>query len=69
VSSVRRDGDQFTITGNDEALQAVITVLIRHGVIAQHLRVDQANLDDAFVALTGHDQPPSAVHLDEARRE
>jgi ABC-2 type transport system ATP-binding protein len=69
VSSVRRDGDQFTVTGNDEALQAVITVLIRHGVIAQHLRVDQASLDDAFVALTGHGRPPSAVHLDEARRE
>jgi ABC-2 type transport system ATP-binding protein len=69
VSSVRREGDQFTITGNDEALQAVITVLIRHGVIAQHLRVDQANLDDAFVALTGHGRPPSAVDLDEARRE
>ena len=29
VSSVRRDGAQFTITGNEEALQAVITVLIR----------------------------------------
>jgi ABC-2 type transport system ATP-binding protein len=69
VSSVRRDGDQFTVTGNDEALQAVIAVLIRHGVIARHLRVDQASLDDAFVALTGHGQPPFAVRLDEARRE
>jgi ABC-2 type transport system ATP-binding protein len=56
VSTVRRDGDQFTVTGNEEAPQAVIGVLIRHGVIAQHLRVDQANLDDAFVALTTHDQ-------------
>ena len=59
VSGVRRDGAQFTVTGNEGALQAVITVLIRHGVIAQHLRVDQANLDDAFVALTRHDQRPS----------
>jgi len=59
VSDVRRDGAQFTVTGNDEALQAVITVLIRLGVIAQHLRVDQANLDDAFIALTSHDQQPS----------
>ena len=58
MSSVRRDGDQFTVTGNEDALQAVITVLIRHGIIAQHLRVDQANLDDAFVALTGHGRPP-----------
>ena len=53
VSSLRREGDQFTITGNEDALQAVITVLIQHGVVARHLRVDQANLDDAFVALTG----------------
>jgi ABC-2 type transport system ATP-binding protein len=53
VSSLRREGDQFTITGNEDALQAVITVLIQHGVMARHLRVDQANLDDAFVALTG----------------
>jgi len=56
VSAVRRDGDQFTVTGNGESLQAVIAVLIQHGVIAQHLRVDQANLDDAFIALTGRDQ-------------
>jgi ABC-2 type transport system ATP-binding protein len=53
VSSLQREGDQFTLTGNEDALQAVITVLIQHGVVARHLRVDQANLDDAFVALTG----------------
>jgi ABC-2 type transport system ATP-binding protein len=32
----------------------VISVLARQGVVADRLRVDQANLDDAFVALTGH---------------
>src|ERR1700744_5278259 len=56
VHSVRHDGEQFTVTGNEEALQAVITVLIKLGITAQHLRVDQATLDDAFVALTRHDQ-------------
>ena len=56
VHSVRHDGEQFTVTGNEEALQAVITVLIKLGITAQHLRVDQASLDDAFVALTRHDQ-------------
>jgi ABC-2 type transport system ATP-binding protein len=55
VHSVRREGDQFAVTGNEEALQAVMGVLIRRGVIARHLRLDQASLDDAFVALTAHD--------------
>jgi ABC-2 type transport system ATP-binding protein len=61
VHSVRHDGDQFTVTGNEEALQAVITVLIRLEITARHLRVDQASLDDAFVALTSHDQ---AIHAE-----
>jgi len=52
VSSVHSDGEQLLVTGNSEALQAVIAVLARQGVIAQHLRVEQATLDDAFVALT-----------------
>jgi ABC-2 type transport system ATP-binding protein len=54
VSSVLSDGEQLLVTGNNEALQAVIAVLARQGVIAQHLRVEQATLDDAFVALTGN---------------
>jgi ABC-2 type transport system ATP-binding protein len=53
VSSVHRDGEQFLVVGNSEALQAVIAVLARQGVIAEQLRVEQATLDDAFVALTG----------------
>jgi ABC-2 type transport system ATP-binding protein len=55
VHSVRREGDQFAVTGNEEALQAVMGVLIRRGITARHLRLDQASLDDAFVALTQHD--------------
>ena len=54
VSSVHWDGEQLVVTGNSEALQAVIAVLARQGVIAQHLRVEQATLDDAFVALTSN---------------
>jgi ABC-2 type transport system ATP-binding protein len=55
VHSVRREGDQFAVSGNEEALQAVMGVLIRRGIIARQLRLDQASLDDAFVALTAHD--------------
>ena len=58
VHSVRREGDQFAVTGTEEALQAVMGVLIRRGIIARHLRLDQASLDDAFVALTAHDPAP-----------
>jgi ABC-2 type transport system ATP-binding protein len=54
VSELHRDGDQYVITGSGNVLQAVISVLARQGVVADRLRVDQANLDDAFVALTGH---------------
>ena len=68
VYAVRRDGAQFTVTGNSEALQAVITVLVHLGIIAEHLRVDQANLDDAFVALTSHGRSPADAYPDEARR-
>jgi ABC-2 type transport system ATP-binding protein len=52
VTSVHRDGDHFLVTGNGEALQSVMAVLARQGIIASQLRVEQATLDDAFVALT-----------------
>ena len=35
---------------------AELPVLARHGIVAGQLRVEQANLEDAFVALTG-DRP------------
>jgi ABC-2 type transport system ATP-binding protein len=54
VSGMHRDGDQYVISGSGNVLQAVISVLARQGVVADRLRVDQASLDDAFVALTGH---------------
>ena len=41
------------MTGTGNLLHAVTTVLARNQVIAADLRVEQASLDDAFVALTG----------------
>jgi ABC-2 type transport system ATP-binding protein len=41
------------VTGNDNALNAVTSVLARHQIVARQLRVEQANLEDAFIALTG----------------
>jgi ABC-2 type transport system ATP-binding protein len=53
VTSVSRKGDVVTVTGNGNALNAVTSVLARNQIVAQHLRVGQANLEDAFLALTG----------------
>ncbi|WP_216206878.1 ABC transporter ATP-binding protein [Amycolatopsis aidingensis] len=53
VRTVQRSGDQVVITGTGNVLHAVTAVLARNQIIAGELRVDQANLDDAFVALTG----------------
>jgi ABC-2 type transport system ATP-binding protein len=53
VTDVRRHGDQVVVAGTGNLLHAVSSVLARHQIIARGLRVDQASLDDAFVALTG----------------
>ncbi|PRZ44166.1 ABC-2 type transport system ATP-binding protein [Antricoccus suffuscus] len=53
VTSVSHDGDHLVIAGNDTVIQAVMGVLARNNIVAGQLRVDQADLDDAFVAITG----------------
>ena len=55
VTSVTRRGDVVVVTGNSNALNAVTSVLARHQIVARQLRVDQASLEDAFVALTRRD--------------
>lgn len=53
VSDVERAGGQLVVTGTGNLLQAVTALLAQQQVIAGDLRVEQASLDDAFVALTG----------------
>jgi ABC-2 type transport system ATP-binding protein len=53
VTSVARRGDTVTVTGNGNALASVTAVLARDGIEPRQLRVEQANLEDAFLALTG----------------
>jgi ABC-2 type transport system ATP-binding protein len=55
VRDVSRNGSQIVVTGTGNLVNAVITVLARHEIVAGDLRVEQASLDDAFVALTGRD--------------
>ncbi|MEC3974143.1 ABC transporter ATP-binding protein [Amycolatopsis sp. H20-H5] len=53
VRRVERHGGQVIVTGGGNVVAAVTSLLARNHVIAGELRVEQANLDDAFVALTG----------------
>jgi ABC-2 type transport system ATP-binding protein len=53
VTSIRQVGPQLEVSGTGDLLQAVTSVLARHRIVAADLRVEQASLDDAFVALTG----------------
>jgi ABC-2 type transport system ATP-binding protein len=53
VTNVIYRGDVVVVTGNNNALNAVTSALARHQILARQLRVDQANLEDAFLALTG----------------
>jgi ABC-2 type transport system ATP-binding protein len=55
VTSVTRRGGLVVVTGNSNALNAVASVLARHQIVAQQLRVEQASLEDAFIALTSGD--------------
>lgn len=58
VTAVSHHGDQVVVTGNGNVLAVVIAALARQEVIAEQLRVDQANLEDAFVALTRQSHDP-----------
>ena len=53
VTSVIHRGDVVVVTGTSKALNAVISVLARNQIVAEQLRVEQATLEDAFLAFTG----------------
>jgi ABC-2 type transport system ATP-binding protein len=53
VSSIIRKGEVVVVTGTGNVLNAVISVLARNQIVAQQLRVDQGNLEDAYLELTG----------------
>ncbi|MCQ6249311.1 ABC transporter ATP-binding protein [Streptomyces malaysiensis] len=53
VGSVTRSKSQVTVVGKGNVVYAVISVLARNQIVANELRLEQASLDDAFVALTG----------------
>jgi len=54
VRSVQRAGQTLVVTGTGNLIGAVTATLARHEVIANDLRIEQASLDDAYLALTGN---------------
>ena len=53
VRSVRRHGPTVEVAGTGNLVPAIMAVLARNQIVANELRIEQADLDDAFVALTG----------------
>jgi ABC-2 type transport system ATP-binding protein len=68
VTSVREQGARTVVTGTGDVLQVVTGVLARHRIVAEDLRIEQANLDDAYVALTGRLHPDADDGVVASRR-
>ncbi|MER5217854.1 ABC transporter ATP-binding protein [Streptomyces sp. NPDC002838] len=52
LASVQHKDGRITLSGTDETVNAVITLLARAHITAHQLRVTEATLDDAFLDLT-----------------
>ncbi|MFJ9248298.1 ABC transporter ATP-binding protein [Streptomyces sp. NPDC101776] len=52
LTSVAHKDGRITLSGSDETVNAVITLLARGHITAHQLRVSDATLDDAFLDLT-----------------
>ncbi|MFD8812293.1 ATP-binding cassette domain-containing protein [Streptomyces sp. NPDC059627] len=52
LASIERKDGRITLSGTDETVNAVITLLARNHITAHQLRVVDATLDDAFLDLT-----------------
>jgi ABC-2 type transport system ATP-binding protein len=53
VRRVQRNGQVVVVTGTGDLLRAVTSVLARRQIVANDLRIEQASLDQAYLALTG----------------
>ncbi|SIQ24622.1 ABC-2 type transport system ATP-binding protein [Cellulosimicrobium aquatile] len=65
VTGVDVVGDRWRVTGRAQVLSSVAGALARAQVVAEDLRVDRRNLDDAFLALTG--RAPRSVDASERK--
>ncbi|WP_433168047.1 ATP-binding cassette domain-containing protein [Kribbella sp. CA-247076] len=53
LASVEHKDGRITLSGSDETVNAVISLLARNRITAHQLRVTDATLDDVFLDLTG----------------
>ncbi|GAA4521641.1 ABC transporter ATP-binding protein [Nonomuraea ferruginea] len=53
VKEISRTGDQVVVTGIGNLAPAVTLALAEQRIVPNDLRIEQATLDDAFLALTG----------------
>ncbi|MGW1676248.1 ABC transporter ATP-binding protein [Saccharopolyspora sp. NPDC002376] len=53
AASATWQGDRLVVSGTDETVESVLSLLARAGITARELRVTDATLDEAFLALTG----------------
>ena len=63
VRSVERTGPVVLVTGTGNLIGAVASALARNQIVANDLRIERANLDDAFIALTGRLSATTAKEL------
>jgi ABC-2 type transport system ATP-binding protein len=61
VRRVERAGQSIVVTGTGNLIGAVTSVLALHQIVANDLRIEQANLDDAYLALTSRLAPAPAT--------
>lgn len=55
VESLAQHGELVEIRGHGPVLALVASELVAHGIVPPDLRVDRPTVEDAFLALTGHD--------------
>ena len=63
VQRVEHSGPVVVVTGTGNLIAAVTSVLARHQIVANDLRIEQAKLDDAFIAITGRLSAQTAKEL------
>ena len=54
VLRVTRKGPRVEVEGSGPVLALVAAALVEHGIVPSDLRVEQPNLEDVFLKLTGH---------------
>jgi ABC-2 type transport system ATP-binding protein len=61
VTAVRHEGGEVLVTGNGNVIQRVMVALHHEGIVPVGVRVEQHDLEDVFVSLTGRQLEDPAV--------